>query len=162
MKNINKLPILPILVLLFPLLLSACQNSEPKEGDLITVDVTKSYPEKELILQDLFDIEYVPLETRDGFVTLGTVADIQKDFIIITDNGLSGDINFVNWEGRFLKKINRKGQSGEEYIDFRKVIYDEEREELYVNDFMAEKIVVYDLDGPVPILNGWMILTRII
>lgn len=147
MKNINKLPILPILVLLFPLLLSACQNSEPKAGDLITVDVTKSYPKKELILQDLFDIEYIPLETRDGFITLGTVADIQEDFIIITDNGLSGDINFVNWEGRFLKKINRKGQSGEEYIDFRKVIYDEEREELYVNDFMAEKIVVYDLNG---------------
>ena len=68
MKNINKLPILPILVLLFPLLLSACQNSNPKVGDVITVDVTKSYPEKELILQDLFDIEYVPLETRDGFV----------------------------------------------------------------------------------------------
>ena len=61
MKNINKLPILPILVLLFPLLLSACQNSDPKVGDVITVDVTKSYPKKELILQDLFDIEYIPL-----------------------------------------------------------------------------------------------------
>ena len=118
----------------FMFLFFGCGNGDPKVGDVITVDVTKSYPEKELILQDLFDIEYVPLETRDGFVTLGTVADIQKDFIIITDNGLSGDINFVNWEGRFLKKINRKGQSGEEYIDFRKVIYDEEREELYVND----------------------------
>ena len=61
----------------FMFLFFGCGNGDPKVGDVITVDVTKSYPEKELILQDLFDIEYVPLETRDGFVTLGTVADIQ-------------------------------------------------------------------------------------
>ena len=36
-------------------------------GGLITVDVTAGYPEKELILQDFMDVEYIPLETNDEF-----------------------------------------------------------------------------------------------
>ena len=32
-------------------------------NELITVDVTKNYPEKELTLQDFMDVEYIPLET---------------------------------------------------------------------------------------------------
>ena len=48
--------------LLVASLLFGCGDGKQKESDgLITVDVSKSYPKKELILQDLFDIEYVPL-----------------------------------------------------------------------------------------------------
>ena len=35
------------------------------DNNLISVDVNKNYPKKELILQDLFDVEYLPLETKD-------------------------------------------------------------------------------------------------
>lgn len=49
-----------------------CGTSSTQEKEaLMVVDVTKSYPKKELILQDLFDVEYIPLETTDEFVTLG-------------------------------------------------------------------------------------------
>ena len=35
--------------------------------------VTKSYPEKELIIQDFMDVEYIALETTDEFLTQGVV-----------------------------------------------------------------------------------------
>lgn len=47
------------------------QKSGTQNDDIITVDVTASYPKKELILQDFMDVEYVPLETNDEFVTMG-------------------------------------------------------------------------------------------
>ena len=41
-----------------------------KQGidDFVTIDVTASYPEKELILQDFMDVEYIPLETLMNFL----------------------------------------------------------------------------------------------
>ena len=41
-------------------------SSTQEKEDLIVVDVSKDYPKKELILQDLFDVEYIPLETTDA------------------------------------------------------------------------------------------------
>ena len=104
--------------LLVASLLFGCGNGKQKESDgLITVDVSKSYPKKELILQDLFDIEYVPLETTDEFVTAGNVRVVDKDLIITKNNGRTdGDIFlFDRVTGKGIRKINRLGQGGEEY-----------------------------------------------
>ena len=43
-----------------------------------------------------------------------------------------------------IRKINRKGQGGEEYISCRSVTLDEENNEMFINDFLARKIKVYD------------------
>mgnify|MGYP000307492085 CR=1 FL=1 len=73
--------------LLVASLLFGCGNGKQKESDgLITVDVSKNYPKKELILQDLFDIEYVPLETTDEFVTSGFVKSIGNKYIIVNSS----------------------------------------------------------------------------
>lgn len=37
------------------------------------IDVAKSYPTKELIIQDFAKVEYVPLETTDSFLTQAIV-----------------------------------------------------------------------------------------
>ena len=55
MKRIGSL-----LVVLF-LLMTGCGDSKQSAEDLITVDVTASYPKKELILQDFMDVEYLSL-----------------------------------------------------------------------------------------------------
>jgi len=36
--------------------------------ELVTINVNKDYPEKELILQDIMDVEYIALETTDEFM----------------------------------------------------------------------------------------------
>ena len=135
--------------LLVASLLFVCGDGKQKEPDgLITVDVSKSYPKKELILQDLFDIEYVPLETTDEMLTEGHIQYISDNYMIFKNLGrMAGEIFIFDRQGKAVRKINRLGQSGEEYLNILGVDYDEETDELFVNSHYMKKIQVYDLDG---------------
>jgi hypothetical protein len=145
MKRVNT-----ILVILLPLALVTESRGQrvAVNDDLITVDVRKSYShKKELILQDFMDVEYVALETNDDFVNQGLVADIGKEIILVRNRIDDGDIFVYDRTGKALRKINRKGQGGEEYIYITNIILDEDKKEMFVNDHTAHKIFVYDLYG---------------
>lgn len=130
------------------LMTTGCKRQNPTADDLITVDVTKnSFPKKELVLQDFMDVEYIPLETNDNFVNQGFVQAVGKEFILVTNYRDDGDIFVYARSGKAIRKINRKGQGGEEYISCRSITLDEENHEIYVNDHFAKKIKVYDLEG---------------
>ena len=131
------------------LFLFGCGDGKQKESDgLITVDVSKSYPKKELILQDLFDIEYVPLETTDEMLTEGHIQYIGDNYMIFKNLGrMAGEIFIFDRQGKAVRKINRLGQSGEEYLNILGIDYDEQTDELFVNSHYMKKIQVYDLDG---------------
>lgn len=130
--------------------LTGCKQSAGPDENFITVDVTKSYPEKKFLLQDLFDIEYLRLETTDSFVTTGSLQGMDENIILMKDIGRvqSGNIHFVDRKsGKLLRTINRLGQGAGEYTYLRLVVYDKENQELYVNDSMTSKVLVYDLYG---------------
>lgn len=131
------------------LVMTSCGSDNASTDGFITVDVTKSSysPKKELILQDFMDVEYIPLGTNDEFVNQGYVNAIGEKYIIVTNYREDGDIFVYDRNGKAIRKINRKGQGGEEYISCLKIILDEENEELFINDFLARKIKVYDLEG---------------
>ena len=131
------------------LVMTSCGKDNTSTDDFITVDVTKSNysPKKELVLQDFMDVEYIPLETNDEFINQGYVNAIGEKYIIVTNYREDGDIFVYDRNGKAIRKINRRGQGGEEYISCLKIILDEENEELFVNDFWARKIKVYDLEG---------------
>lgn len=57
-----------------------CRHSASQVEEVITVDVTASYPKKELILQDIVDVEYIPLETNDEFITRGLYGMLAGSF----------------------------------------------------------------------------------
>ena len=114
--------------------------------DLITVDVTKSYPKKELILQDFMDVEYVALETTDEFVCQGIILDVGKEIILVRNQITDGDIFVFDRNGKGLRKINRRGQGPEEYTSISGITLDEDNGEMFVRDF-AKGIIVYDLYG---------------
>lgn len=125
-----------------------CNQSGTQDNGLITVDVTKTnYPKRDLVLQDFMDVEYIALETNDEFVNQGFVQAIGKDFIIVKNYRNDGDIFIYDRSGKAIRKINRKGQAGEEYINCKNIILDDNNSEMYVNDFLAKKIQVYDLEG---------------
>lgn len=84
-------------ILLFAL--AGCGKDKQSTNELITVDVTKNYPEKELTLQDFMDVEYIPLETNDEFVTQGKVMAIGAEVILITNWANDGNL-FVLTENR--------------------------------------------------------------
>lgn len=128
-------------------ILTGCKQTGIQKNDLITVDVTTSYPRKELILQDFMDVEYIPLETNDEFVTQGLVLAVGKDMVIVKNRTDDGDIFIFDRKGKALRKINRKGQSGEEYTFVLGVVLDEDKNEMFVNDIGLKKILVYDMEG---------------
>jgi len=143
MKRAN----LIILIILLVILDGCGGGHKQSTDDLITVDVTASYPKKELILQDLFDVEYIALETNDEFVNQGFVMATGKDIILVRNRNSDGDIFVYDRHGKALRKINRKGQGGEEYLYINQIILDENNNEMFVNNLGAKKILVYDLYG---------------
>ncbi|MEA4918331.1 6-bladed beta-propeller [Proteiniphilum sp.] len=130
------------------LVIAGCKQPEAEKTEgLITVDVTANYPKKELILQDFMDVEYIPLETSDEFICQGIVLAVGKKMIVIRNGSGDGDLFIYDRNGKGLKKINRKGNSGEEYVYNYDVMLDEQNEEIFVNDNSKKKILVYNLQG---------------
>lgn len=129
------------------LVLIGCGGNKPGTDNLITVDVTANYPEKNLTLQDFMDVEYIPLETTDEFIIKGKVADVGKDILILTNMRQGEILIFDRSTGKGLKKINRRGQGPEEYILPFNVHLNKEENEIFVNDGPSSKIQVYDLEG---------------
>lgn len=123
-------------------------SSTQEKEDLIVVDVSKDYPKKELILQDLFDVEYIPLETTDEFVTLGWLQAIGKDVMIVRNMfAADGNIFIYDRKGKAVRKINRRGQGNEEYYATNGIYLDDEKGEMFVGNLQQRKIMTYDLFG---------------
>lgn len=116
-------------------------------ADFITVDVTAAYPQKDLILQDFMDVEYIPLESTDQFITQGVVKAIGKDILLVTNRIVDGDIFVFSRTGKALRKINHLGRSGEEYSQITEIVLDEDNSEMFIVDYPARKVAVYDLIG---------------
>lgn len=121
--------------------LMGCEENKQSVDELITIDVTKSYPKKKLPLQDIFDIEYIPLDTNHIFTTMGYMQDISENMIIVRNLNRSsdGDIFIFDRKGNGLRKINRQGSGAEEYRFLLRVTLDEENKELFVVDHWSKK-----------------------
>ena len=137
MKNVNSI----LIMLLFAM--AGCSGDKQAADDLITVDVTTNYPKKELVLQDFMDVEYIPLETKDDFITMGWVHTIGKKVIIVRNRNRNtdGDIFIFDRNGKGVRKINRFGQSAEEYQFLLGITLDEDNDEIFVNDHWTGKIL---------------------
>ena len=140
MKRVNSI----LAIILF--LMTGCGGTKQSNDDFITIDVTKSYPKKELILQDFMDVEYIALETSRDFLCQGLVQAIGKDMIIVRNSVNDGDIFIFDRNGKGLRKINRMGRGGEEYLSIYGFVLDEKNKEMFVMDY-SSRIMVYDLYG---------------
>ena len=132
--------------LIVTLVFTAGCGSKKSTDELIIVDISKSYPKKELILQDFMDVEYITLETSDEFLTQGLVGDVGKEYLLVKNRNNDGDIFiFDRKTGKGLRKINRQGQGSEEYVRINGITLDEANGEIIVRS--VNKILVYDLHG---------------
>lgn len=137
------------LVLVFSMIVLGCKVGNGQLGDgIIRVDMYANYPEKEMILQDFMDVEYIALESTDNFITKGIVKAVGKNIILVTNSGRDGDIFvFDRATGKGLRKINRMGQGGEEYSLITEIVLDEDNDEMFVVDYPVRVVLVYDLYG---------------
>jgi len=144
MKQIKTISVIILLVVL-----PGCGGRGNQSDDLITVDVTGNYPQKELILQDFLDVEYIPLETTDDFITMAATQIVGEKIVIVRNiRSADGDIFIYDRTGKGLRKFNRRGQGSEEYTSITSLVaLDEDNNEVFVNSTGQRKVFVYDLFG---------------
>ena len=131
--------------LLFCTLFACVQTGKMKEEEVLVVDVSREYPVKKMLLQDIAKVEYIPLETSEDFLWQGGVSSFTDRYIV--NRQLQGNILLFDNKGKTMKVINRMGQGGEEYSKYSAFLLDEDKNELFMNDSNKKKIFVYDLDG---------------
>lgn len=136
-----------LLMIFFFLMGSQVISSQSEKSHLPVIDISKSYPKKEIRLQDIADSEYIPLETTDD-VLLGNRLALSyvSDKYILIHEPIRGNIFIFNRDGTIYSHFNHKGQSGQEYawIGDAGVIFDEKNEEIFVCN---QSIQVYTLKG---------------
>ena len=147
MKKIRSLLFLPILILFY-----GCQfggSKTTKTDDLYVVDISKKHPKKDIILQSIADIEYIPLETTDDVLLSGVcqLAYLSDKYVIVWEPRLY-DIFIFDRNGKIITHFNRKGAGNEEYLMIKNIIFDEKNEEIFVFDNPnMYRILVYSIAG---------------
>ena len=96
-------------VIIFFLLLG-CTSKTGDKNNLIHFEVNASYPEKEIDLKEVADIEYLQLELNDDFLFAREPHLITPDKIILSQDG---DILIFSRDGKPVLKFNRKGTGPE-------------------------------------------------
>lgn len=122
-------------------------KAESKTDKLPVIDFSKQYPKKELLLQDIADISYVPLETTDDVLLSNrAVLSCVTDNYILVHEFTRGDVFLFDRAGKIISHFSHKGQSGQEYpwIGSAGTILDEKNKEIYV---CSRSIQVYSLTG---------------
>jgi hypothetical protein len=134
------------------LLLASCGDGE-RTAEIPVLDVTKSYPAKTIVLQDIAEVEYVALETGDGFLVDYASVYYMDDEILILSNNTGDIMTFDRRTGKGLSSFNRKGRGPGEYVGIGSIAVDRQNNEMFVtvNMFSSSDstvpIYVYDLQG---------------
>ena len=154
-KNEMRLKILKITgFLLVAFTLSQCKPGTGKyvQGELIEIDVSKHYPVKELYLQDIAKVEYIPFETNiNTLMRMRTdmIVYVSDDYIIAT-NRVESDIFVFDGKGKSKFSFNHKGQGPTNYNNlWGGIAFDEKTKEIFLFDRFAAnpRIQIYADNG---------------
>ena len=134
----------------FILLGSQLLHSQSYTNDLPTIDVTNQYYQKEIYMQDVAKVEYIPLETNDKswMWSYIKIFYMSEDYIIAS-NESDGDIFVYDGKGKRKYSFNHKGQGAEEYIRINSIAFDETAKEIFVSVWITDnpEILVYAENG---------------
>ena len=143
---------------LLPLLAIAvvsCTGDKDSSGavsEIVEIDIQKEYPKKKLLLDEIADIEYIPLETTDSILlggpeSLDFAFSENSDKVVLADEK-EGRIFFFNKKGKFLHSFSHHGFGDKEYLQLRAMSVDFEREEVFIYDYpLRRRIMVFSFDG---------------
>lgn len=136
-----------------------------KEQGLATLDITKDYPEKKIVLQDLADVKYIPLETKKNALLTNSTAMLGyvSDSLIVAFT-LEKEIVLFNGDGSVRSSFSHAGQGSKEYQNIIGMAVDPKAQEIFIVDYLLRyRMQVYSFTGqykrtlPIPfkmILDG--------
>ena len=130
--------------LMLALLATGCGDANQKTSALPQIDMNADYPEKEICLQDVAEVSYIPLETTDESLFYGSIGSVSEKGIF----GVGDDKIYLFYpNGKVRHVIDRKGQGPGEYAYVHHAEVDWSREEVYVYHQPHKVMMVYSLDG---------------
>jgi len=135
-----------IYFILFVVFMSGCSSDKHEDG-LPCIDITKIYPEKELNLTDIANVTYLCLnsDNEDYLYNSYGISCVTKNTIVISDPH-SGKILFFSKDGNPKSHFNHIGEGPEDYLWPTRVIYDEDKDEVFVYSFRSD-VKVYTSTG---------------
>ena len=123
------------------------EGKKQSQEELPFIDVSKEYPEKRIDLTDIADVTYVHLSSEsDDYLFRGTIDYVTENRIVVIDRS-SNSLLFFSKDGNPTSRFNRRGQGPEEYTDAASVMYDEERDDVFVSPDFSDHIMVYSSAG---------------
>ena len=122
--------------------------SQTSGGGLPVIDLTKQYPKKDIILQDIADIEYISLNGKNhplmGNLNIGYISN---DCYILYDRQ-NFDVFILEKDGSVRHHFNRRGNGSNEYRRIAQLTYDPKSREVYILDpSNPDGILVYTEAG---------------
>ena len=132
--------------LLLALMTTACGGGNKDVSELPQIDVNAEYPEKEICLQDVAEVSYVPLETTDEVLLDGGVVIEMlsaKGIVCVSDD----KVYIFHSDGKLRSILDKKGEGPGEYRYLSYTDVDWERQEIYVHNESHKRVFVYSLDG---------------
>lgn len=135
MKRIYLIIIIVISLGIVILYIATRENSTQTLSNLTIINLEKDYPKKEIPLQEIANISYIPLETKDTALLDDNSVIISSHEPIITANTDNGSIFVFNEQGKWISSFNHTGKGPEEYISFS---------DLYLTPTKKEIVVIED------------------
>lgn len=120
-----------------------------KEQGLVTLDVTKDYPEKKIVLQDLADVKYIPLETKKNALlpnSAGCLGYVSDSLIVARTS--DNEIVLFNGDGSVRSSFRHVGQGSKEYQNIIGMAVDPKAQEIFIVDYLLKyRMQVYSFTG---------------
>ena len=157
-----KSTLFPVLFLVAAVLVSCGGGRSDAPGDgLVTIDVAADYPKEQIVLQDIADIEYIPLAISKDVLLKNSddIFYISGRYIMVYGRG---SIFVFNRDGSIRSHFTRAGRGPNEYMRLWDVVFDEGAEEFFVLDGFPPnpRLLVYSLDGThkrtLPLPEKWL------
>ncbi|WP_102407514.1 6-bladed beta-propeller [Parabacteroides bouchesdurhonensis] len=134
-----------LICVFFLLSYCSCVQTSDIKSNIIVVDVAKDYPSKDIYLQDIAEVEYLPLATSDSMLVNDDFGSVSEEGIVIKGAKV-GEILLFDRQGQKLQgRICKRGQGPEEYNAIIYNIVDWKRKEVFIADYTSMK--VYDFSG---------------
>lgn len=125
-------------------------KDKKNDNSLLFLDITKEYPKRDFNIQDIANIEYIPIETtNDVLLDGGALSNLAvSDNLIVTCNMSAGTVFVFDRTGKVRNSFNHQGSGGNEYQSIIRYCVDFNSNEIFIWDFYPRyRIMVYSLNG---------------
>lgn len=139
--------IIPLILLNLLFIISCNVNDKQSDKELITIDLRESPSFKKILLQDIAEIEYIPLGNDSDFLSSVRFMSVTDNYIWTRGGDNGREILRFDRIGKEICKFSHYGQGPEEYLYINSQTINEQEQEIHVYDRLSNKVLVYNFAG---------------